>query len=276
MVLLLVFVIVPVAVVSLLSLFRYDLLGGTNTYVGLGNYRAALDNGQLVGALWHTVLYTVITVPVIVVAGLLVALGINSLTRGAGIWRTVYFMPAAATLAGMSVVWSWLFYPTTGVIDTTIGAMTGWRDWLNSTTLALPSVAIVGSWQGIGSSMIMLLAGLSNVNPDLHEAARLDRAGRWQRFWHVTFPALGPALVFAVIVATRDSLRVFDQIQVMTQGGPVRSSTTVSFLMWQRAITFSDIGGGSVISLMLLGLVLVTTFAQLRTFGRRWETAGSR
>ncbi|MER6526098.1 sugar ABC transporter permease [Streptomyces sp. NPDC001508] len=276
MVLLLVFVVVPVAVVSVLSLFRYDLLGGTSTFVGAGNYRAVMDNGQLAQALWHTVLYTLITVPVTVVVGLLVALGINAVTRGSGVWRTVYFMPAAATLAGMSVVWSWLFYPGTGVVDATIGAVTGWRDWLDSTTLALPAVAIVGSWQGIGSSMIMLLAGLNNVNPDLHEAARLDRAGRWHRFWHVTFPALGPALVFAVIVATRDALRVFDQIQVMTQGGPVRSSTTLSFLMWQRAITFSDIGGGSVISLVLLGLVLVTTFAQLRAFGRRWETAGSR
>jgi multiple sugar transport system permease protein len=124
--------------------------------------------------------------------------------------------------------------------------------------------------------MIMFLAGLNNVNPDLLEAARLDQAGAWQRFWHVSFPALGPALAFATVVATRNALSVFDQVQVMTQGGPVGSSTTLSFLMWQQAITFGNLGVGSVISVLLLLLVLAATFVQLRGFGRRWETAGTR
>ena len=274
--LLAVFVIVPVGVVGVLSLYNDNLLAGTTRFVGVENYRNLTRDGALQQALWHTVLYALITVPVIVGIGLLVAVGINAVGRGAALWRTVYFVPAASTLAAMSVVWSWMFYPDTGVVDSTIGRLLGLHDWLNSTTLALPAVAIVGSWQGIGQAMIMFLAGLRNVNPDLLEAARLDRARSWQRFLHVTFPALGPATVFAVVVATRDSLRVFDQIQVMTQGGPVNSSTTLSFLMWQRAMTFNDIGGGSVISFVLLALVLATTIVQLRTFGRRWETAGTR
>ncbi|MGW3951204.1 carbohydrate ABC transporter permease [Streptomyces sp. NPDC004752] len=270
------FVIIPLVVVAVLSLFHYQLLAGTSSFAGLDNYRTVLSNGSLQQALWHTVLYAVITVPVIVVVGLLTALGINSVSRGSSLWRTAFFMPAASTLAAMSVVWTWMFYPSSGVVDSTLGGVLGWTDWLNSTTLALPAMAVVGSWQGIGSAMIMFLAGLSNVSPAVVEAARLDHAGAWSRFWHVTLPALGPSLVFAIVVATRDSLRVFDQIQVMTQGGPVNSSTTLSFLMWQRAVTFSDIGGGSAISLVLLALVLLTTFAQLRTFGRRLEDAGAR
>ncbi|MFE3280560.1 carbohydrate ABC transporter permease [Nocardia sp. NPDC059239] len=276
LVLLAVFVLMPVIVVAALSLFNYDLLAGTTSYVGLGNYRTSLSNGQLQQGIWHTLLYWLLTVPAIVGLGLAIAVAINTLTHGRSLWRTAYFLPAAATLAAMSVVWAWMFYPTSGVIDSTIGRLTGVTDWLDSTTLALPAVAIVGSWQGIGSSMIMCLAGLNNVNPDLLEAARLDRAGAWARLCHVTLPALGPALVFSIIVATRNSLSVFDQIQVMTQGGPVQSSATLSFLMWQRAITFSDIGGGSVISLTLLGLVLAATALQLRSFGRRWESAGRR
>ncbi|MGW3955981.1 carbohydrate ABC transporter permease [Streptomyces sp. NPDC004752] len=270
------FVLVPVVVVALLSLFDYDLLAGTTHYVSLGNYRTALSGGQLQQGIRHTLLYWLLTVPSIVGLGLAISLAINTLTRGRSFWRTAYFLPAASTLAAMSVVWTWAFYPTSGVIDSALGRLTGTTDWLHSTTLALPAVAIVGSWQGIGSSMIMCLAGLNNVNPDLLEAARLDRAGAWARLWHVTLPALGPALVFSIVVATRNSLSVFDQIQVMTQGGPVRSSTTLSFLMWQRAITFGDIGGGSVISLTLLGLVLAATFLQMRSFGARWESAGRR
>ncbi|MGW3949555.1 carbohydrate ABC transporter permease [Streptomyces sp. NPDC004752] len=276
MLLLTLFVLLPVGIVTVLSLFHYDLLAGSHDYVGLGNVQSLVRGGQLLPALWHTVLYWLITAPVIVIAGLLVAVAINSLGKGSGLWRTAYFMPAASTLAAMSVIWSWMFYPSSGVIDSTLGRVIGVSGWLGSTTWALPAVALVGAWQGIGSSMIMFLAGLNNVNPDLVEAARLDHAGAWQRFWHVSFPALGPSLAFAAVVATRNALSVFDQVQVMTAGGPVRASTTLSFLVWQQAITFGNLGGGSVISVLLLLLVLAATFVQLRGFGRRWETAGAR
>ncbi|MER6526120.1 sugar ABC transporter permease [Streptomyces sp. NPDC001508] len=276
MLLLTLFVLLPVGIVTVLSLFHYDLLAQSHGYVGLGNVRTALRGGQLLPALWHTVLYWLITAPIIVCVGLLVAVAVNSLGTGAGLWRTAYFMPAASTLAAMSVIWTWMFYPNSGVIDSTLGRAIGVTGWLGSTSWALPAVAVVGAWHDIGSSMIMFLAGLNNVNPDLMEAARLDRAGAWQRFWHVSFPALGPSLVFAAAVATRNALSVFDQIQVMTAGGPARASTTLSVLMWQQAITFGNLGVGSVISVLLLLLVLAATFAQLRGFGRRWERAGTR
>lgn len=270
------FVLLPVAIVIALSLFHYDLLAGSNDFVGLGNVRAILRQGQLLPAIWHTILYWLITAPVIVVVALLVAVAINSLGNRTALWRTVYFMPAASTLAAMSVIWTWMFYPNSGVIDSTLGRALGITDWLGSTTWALPAVALVGAWQGIGSSMVMFLAGLNNVNPDLIEAARLDHAKPWQRFWHVSFPALGPSLTFATVVATRNALSAFDQIQVMTAGGPVRASTTLSFLMWQQAIAFNNLGTGAVISVVLLLLVLAATYVQLRSFGRRWEMAGAR
>lgn len=270
------FVLLPVALVIVLSLFHYDLLAGSHSFVGLGNIRSVLRSGDLIPALWHTIVYWLITAPAIVVVGLVLAVGVNSLTRGAALWRTAYFLPAASTLAAMSVIWTWMFYPDTGVVDSTLGRVLGVTDWLNSPTWALVAVAIVGAWQGVGSSMIMFLAGMNNVNPDLLEAARLDHAGAWHRFWHVTFPALGPSLVFATVVATRNALSVFDQIQVMTGGGPVRASTTLSFLMWQQGITFNNIGVGATVSAILLMLVLAATFLQVRAFGRRWEAAGTR
>lgn len=269
-------VVVPVVIVVGLAFFRYDPLTGTSEYVGLDNFERVLANGSLRRATVQTLAYTVLTVPVIVGLGLGIAVAIHHVARGAAWWRAVYFLPAASTLAGMSVVWRWMFYPDAGVVDSTVGRLSGAADWLNSSSLAIPAVAVVGSWQGVGSAVIMFLAGLSGVPRDLLEAAALDGARPWSRFWHVTWPALGPATAFALVVTTRDALRVFEQVSVMTDGGPTGHSETLAFLMWRRGIYYNDIGGASVINLVLLAFVLVTIAAQMRFVGRRWEQAGSR
>lgn len=274
--LLIVFVVLPVLAVTVLAFFAWDPLRGDGRFTGLGNFERILAAGQLQAATWHTLLYAALTVPTIMALGLLVALGIHASPRWAPIWRTAYFLPVASTLAASAVVWQWLFYPHSGLMDATLGRFTGATDWLNSTRLALPAIAIVGCWQGIGSSVIMFLAGLAGVPPVTQEAARLDGANSWFRFWHVTWPALGPATVFSLVVGTRDALRVFDQVRVMTGGGPVESSTTLSFLMWQRGILYGDIGGASVVNLVLLALVLLAIAFQFRAVAKRWEMAGSR
>lgn len=274
--LLFVLVVVPVLIVVVLSLFDYDPLLGTAEFVGVDNFTRVFSSAQFRKALTNTAIYMLLTVPVTLVASLLLAVGIHSLQWGSTLWRSVYFLPVASTLAAMSVVWRWLFYPGSGLIDTTVGRVIGIDDWLHSTTWALPAVAVVGSWEGIGFAMVMFLAGLSSVPAHLHEAARLDGAGAWRRFWHVTWPALGPSVVFTLIITTRNALRVFDQVQVMTEGDPVNSSATLSYILWERGITFLDIGGGAVITLALLVLILGVTALQLVTVGLRWERAGTR
>lgn len=275
-VLLAVFVLFPIVLVGVLSLFTYDALTGAMQYVGLDNYRRILSSGELWRASINTLLYTMLVVPTVMVGGLLLALGLHSLRFGAALWRTAFFIPAASTLAAMSVVWRWMFYPESGVIDATLGRVLGLTNWLNSTELSLPAIAMVGSWQGIGTAMIMFLAGLSAVRTDLIDAARIDRANAWNRFWHVTWPALGPATIFALVVTTEHALRVFDAIQIMTKGGPAKSSETLSYLIYVRGVSYFDIGGASVVSITLLVIVLLTTAMQIRTFGQRWEKAGSR
>ncbi|GAA0983174.1 sugar ABC transporter permease [Acrocarpospora macrocephala] len=266
----------PVLVVVTLSLFDYDPLLGAAGFVGMDNFARVLPSDDFRTALVNTAVYMLLTVPVTLTASLLVALGIHSVRFGAALWRSVYFLPVAATLAAMAVAWRWLFYADSGLIDATIGQVLGLRDWLHSTTLALPAVSVVGTWENMGFAIVMFLAGLSAVPPHVMEAARLDGAGPWNRFWHVTWPALGPATVFTLIICTRNALKVFDQVQVMTKGGPINSSTTLSYLLWERGIRFLDIGGGSVITLMLLALILGVTVIQLSAVGRRWERAGTR
>ncbi|MFE3002340.1 carbohydrate ABC transporter permease [Nocardia sp. NPDC059246] len=271
-----VFVLVPVMLVLALGMFDYDPFDQAFRFVGMRNFHRVLPSHELAQATVNTVVYTAITVPVTVGGGLMIALLIHGLSRGAGFWRSAYFLPVAATLTAMSVVWRLLFYPDSGPIDATVGQALGIRNWLDSTTLALPAVAVVGSWAGLGSAVILFLAGLSAVPTHLHEVAALDGAGPWHRFWTVTWPALGPSTVFTLVLTMRDALRVFDQVRVMTDGGPLNSSQTLSVLLWRRGIKFLDIGGSSVVNLVLLGILLATTLLQVRTFGRRWESAGAR
>ncbi len=270
------FVVVPVLLALALAFAGYDPLTGALTPAGLANFRRVLAGPELASATVHTIVYAALTVVPVMVVGLLIALAIHRVDRGSALWRTAYFLPTAATLAGMSVVWRWMFYPGSGIVDSTLGRLLGVQDWLNSTSLALPAVAVVGSWQGIGSTVVMFLAGLSGVPEVLREAATLDGANAWHRFWSVTWPALGPATVFALVTATRDGLRVYDQVAVMTRGGPQTASTTLAYLMWERGVAFSDLGGASVVNIVLLALVLVTVLTQLRVVGRRWEAAGAR
>ncbi|MGW3956167.1 carbohydrate ABC transporter permease [Streptomyces sp. NPDC004752] len=270
-----VFVLAPILLVLALSVFDYDPITQAFQFVGLRNFQRVLPSHELWQATVNTIEYTAITVPVTLGGGLVVALLIHGLSRGAGFWRSVYFLPAAATLTAMSVVWRFLFYPDSGLIDASVGGWLGLRDWLDSTTLALPAAAVVGSWAGLGNAVILFLAGLSAVPAHLHEAALLDGASAWHRFWTVTWPALGPATVFTLVLTVRDALRVFDQVRVMTDGGPLSSSQTLSVLLWQRGIKFLDIGGSSVVNLVLLVILLGTALLQLR-IGRRWETAGAR
>ncbi|WP_190813273.1 carbohydrate ABC transporter permease [Saccharopolyspora pogona] len=270
------FVVLPILVVSVLAMLDFDPLSQETSFVGLDNWHRILNSAELWKATGNTLVYTALTVPVEVVLGLLIALAIRAAGRGAGLWRTVYFAPVAATLAAMSVVWRWIFYPQVGIFDETIGRLVGQDSWLGSTTLALPAVAIVGSWAGVGSCVVMFLAGLSNVSPHLEDAARMDRAGAWSRFWSVIWPAIGPAGTFALVITTRDSLRVYDQVRVMTDGGPEQSTSTLSFAAWQRGVSYLDIGGGSVVNAVLLVLVLITVAVQLRLGGRQWDEDGRR
>lgn len=274
-VLTLAFVILPAVMTVGLMFFDVDILAGETKWVGLRNLDRAISRGEIANSLWVTALYALMTVIPSVILGLLAAIAINALTRGAAFWRAVYFMPVAATLVAMSIVWRWMFLARTGVVDQTIGNWTGLTDWLNSTSLALPAVAIVGNWQQIAFVSIIYLAALSSVPKHLLEAARLDGASAISRFWHVTWPALGPATVFAVVISSIQALRIFDTIATMTDGGPSGSSETLTYLLWKRGIFYFDIGGGAVVTFVLLILALLATYIQKRAT-TRLESAGSR
>ncbi|WP_236795236.1 carbohydrate ABC transporter permease [Amycolatopsis sp. GM8] len=270
------FMIVPLVAVSVLAFFGWDPLTQTDHAVGFANFSRILTSPDFRSAVLRTLEYTVLTVPVTLLLGLVIAVAVNNVRHGAMVWRTVFFLPVASTLAATSVAWRFMFYPHTGIIDQTIGRVLPVQGWLQSTDLAIVAVSIVGIWQALGTTIVIFLAGLSGVPRHLHDAAALDGATAWSRFWHVTWPALGPATVLALVIDTRDSLRVFDQVQVMTEGGPLGSTTTLSYLLWQRGIHYNDLGGGAVIDLVILLVVFAFIGIQLRTAGRRLNDGATR
>ena len=266
----------PIAATVVLSFFRYNAFTREVTWAGLEYWAELLAGGELWPAFLHTVGYAAVVVPVQVGGGLLLALLVNAVRRGGTLWRTLLFAPAACTLAATGVAWRWIFYPDAGVFDQTVGRLAGVTNWLSTPGFALVAVALVGAWFGVGESMILFLAGLTGVSASATDAARVDGANAWHRFAAVTWPALGPAALFATVVATADSLRVFDQVRVMTGGGPAGASTTLSYLQYTIGIESFDIGRGSVVSLLILALVLVAIGVQLRLAGRRVDRAVTR
>lgn len=265
------FVIIPLGVVATLTLFNYDPLSGASHFVGLSNFRRILGSSEYRGAALNTAEYFLLTVPMTLILGLLAALAVHSLHWGGAFWRATYFLPVASTLAAMSVVWRWMFYPDTGLFDATIGRLTGTHGWLTNDHLVVPAISLVGVWEGVGFATVIFLAGLSGVSTRLHEAAQLDGAGAWTRFWHVTWPGIGAATVFNLVIASRNALRVYDEVYVMTQGGPANASNTLAYLIWKRGIQFLDVGGGAVITISLLAIVLLVTAVEFLLIGRRLE-----
>lgn len=270
------FLILPGLAAPVLTVFDSDPLAGTVEFVGFDNYSRVLRSGELLDGIRITLIYALMTVPTTIVLGLLVAFGIHHVGRGATFYRLIYFLPVASTLAAMSVTWRWMFYPRSGVIDRTLGPILGLENWLSSPDLALPAVAVVGVWQGVGFVVIIYLAGLVGVSPVLLEAARIDGANAWQRFVHVTWPSLGPTTLFAVLITTISSLRVFDTVKIMTDGGPLGSTQTLAFLVWRRGINYLEIGPASVINVVMIAMIIVLTAVHMRTYGNRIEEAGSR
>lgn len=273
--LLLITVLLPVLLTPLASFFHVDLVGGTVNFAGLANWIAEADNGELLLGTLNTLEYGLLTVPLSLVLGMCCALAIDRVKIAKSLWRTAFFLPTAATLVAMAVAWRVILAPG-GPFDLTVGRLLGQTDWLDNYQLALPAVAIVGVWQQFGYNAVLFAAGLSTLPKAPLEAATLDGANGWQRFWRVMLPMMGPTAVFAIVTSTMTALRAFDQIQVMTGGGPGSSSRTLPLMMYQRGLSFLDIGGGAVLATAMLAIVLVITIAQVTRLRRLEENGTSR
>ena len=222
---LLVFSAIPLLSAFYLSLTNWDGFGN-QTFLGLDNFVEQLQSPDLHIALWNTLLYTLIAVPGGLILALLVAMGLSNIPFKT-IYRVLYFMPVVTSSVAVSVVWLYLLNNDFGIINTNVKAWTGIElpNWLVDSHWVMPSIAVIGIWQGLGYSMVIFLAGLGNVPASLKEAAQIDGANKFQVFRNVTLPLLSPTTFFLTITALIASFQVFDQAFVMTGGGRVKPAT---------------------------------------------------
>jgi len=238
-------------------------------FVGLRQFQRLFADPGFIQALANNLLFAAVVVPLQTVLALGLAMLLNQPLRGRGVFRTLFFLPVVFPLSLVAVVWVLIFAPgPQGLLNSALQAVSlgYWqpRDFLHDPQLALPAIMLTSIWQGAGFQMVILLAGLQGIPAELYEAARLDGAGGWRRFWHITLPQLRNTLIFVMLVTTILAFRLFEQVQIMTHGGPRHATTTVMYEAVQAAFSRQQVARGAAITVIFFLLVLLVTWLQRR------------
>ena len=268
--LLVLFFLLPVVAGLLLSLTDFDIYAigspGVARFVGLDNYWRLLGDGTFWQALGNTLKFVFVGGPLSIAVSLGAALLLNAkLARMRGFFRTIYFAPVVTTLVSVAIVWRYLYHPKYGLLNFLLGLVgIGPVDWLGDPRWAMPAIILLAVWKNFGYNMLILTAGLGSIAPELYEAAAIDGAGRWRRFVHVTLPGLGPVFLFVSVTTMIGYFQLFAEPYVMTQGGPLKSTTTVVLLMYEEGFRWWRMGMAAAIAFLLFVIMLIGTLLQLR------------
>ena len=263
------FTVGPLAFAAWLSLHRWSLLDAARPFVGLDNYRAVLTDPSWWNAIRNTVLFT-LHVP----AAMALALGLALLThrrmRGAVVLRAVFFLPTITSLVAVAIVWQWMFHSEYGLFNAALGVGgLGPVPWLSSPRTALPALMLMAVWLVVGYQMVLFQAGLAAIPEDLYDAARMDGAGSWRRFVHVTLPGLRPTLFFVLVTSVIGSFQLFGAVYVMTEGGPLHATDVAVFHIYEEAWEYFRFGRAAAMSWILFALIFAVTWLQFRAVERR-------
>ena len=240
-------------------------------FVGVENYAKLLADPLFQKVMLNTFLYLVLGVPLTMALALAAAVGLNRITFLRGLFRVGYYLPVVTSIVAVSVVWKFLLRDEGGLLNAVL-ALVGLNGpaWLDSTSLALPSLVVMSSWRNLGSLMIIFLAGLQTIPTEVNEATEVDGASAWQRFRHVTLPMLRPTLLFGAVITSIGYLQFFEEAFVMTKGGPLDSTRSVTFFTYDQ-FGFGNYGLAAAASYLLFLAVVVFTFVQFRFLGERKE-----
>lgn len=263
-----VFVFTPIVFAAYLSFHRWDVVVPDKPFVGLGNFREMASDPNFWNALKNT-FYYILNVPIGMIISLCVALVMNHRLKGVAFLRALYFLPSVTSFVAIALVWMWIYHPTFGAANALLALVgLGPLQWLNATETAMLSVIIFSIWLGLGYQMVIFLAGLQGIPDHLLDAARIDGATPWQRFWRVTFPLLRPTTFFILVTSLISSFQVFTSIYVMTAGGPVRSTDVIVYHIYQSAWEELRMGYASAMSWVLFVIIVIITWIQFRLLGR--------
>ncbi|MBT2502258.1 carbohydrate ABC transporter permease [Curtobacterium sp. ISL-83] len=262
-----VFVLFPILRSLYYSFFDWTVGASSQTWVGVGNYTKLFADPQFRNALGITLEYTVVSVVLLLVFGFLSALALQGEGLPTRIVRSIFFFPTIVSLVTIGLVWKFLLDPDIGLVGGLTHAL-GLPSvaWLQSTSLALPTVIFVSVWKSVGFAMILFVAGLKGVPQERYEAAELDGAARFKLVWFITLPSIRPTLLFTSLILTIQSFQVFDLVYVMTGGGPVFHTDTLVNLLYRDGFVDYQTGYASAISWVLFAIIMLISLLQLRLF----------
>jgi multiple sugar transport system permease protein len=264
----------PVVAAFALSLTDFDIYALADLhnlrFVGLGNYIGLLHNPLFWQALGNTFYFVGVGVPLSIAVSLGAALLLHSkLGRFRPFFRTAFFAPVVTTVVAVAVIWKYLFHTQYGLVNWALSYLhVDPVDWLGDPHWAMPTIILFAVWKNFGYNMIIFLAGLQAIPEDLYEAARIDGASRWRQFLHVTLPMLGPTLLLVGILTLAGYFQLFAEPYVMTQGGPLQSTVSVLYLMYEEGFKWWNLGNASAVAFLLFVLMSALT-SGLLWFARR-------
>ena len=248
---------------------------GTSTFIGWANYARALADPIFWQAFGNVILYTLGTVPAQMILGLAVALLLDRTLVARGIFRVLYYLPVITSWVVVSFIFEYLFNSQGGPVDWFFGdvlhVIPGSLNWLGSTTLALPTLMILGIWKGIGWNMVVFLAGLQSIPVELYEASQVDGASGWARLRYITLPLLRPVITFVAVMLVIGAFGSFIQMFIMTGGGPEHSTETLLTYGYTNAFSSFDFGYGAAITYIFAAFVFVISLVQIRLLRRKVE-----
>jgi len=265
-----VFFVVPILAAFVISLTDFDIYAVADPknlrFVGLRNYVRVLGAPLFWQALGNTAYFVVVGVPLSIVVSLGAALLLNArLTRWRPLFRTALFAPVVTTLVAVAVIWRYLLHTRYGFFNYALSSIgIDPIDWLGNPRWAMPAIILLAVWKNFGYNMIILLAGLQTIPDELYEAARIDGASMWRQFRHVTIPMLAAILVMVSILTIAGYFQLFAEPYVMTQGGPLQSTVSVLYLMYEEGFKWWNLGSASAVAFLLALLIFGVTAIQLR------------
>ena len=266
----LVFSIYPIVSMIQLSFYEWDLVSPTKLFVGLKNYSSLFNDPAFYQTLSNTFIYMVLTVGLGVMVAVLLAIFLNRQTRVNKIMQSVIFSPYIVSLASVSFLWMWLMNTDFGLINYVLSIFKmGPIDWLGNPKIALFSLVIISVWKTVGYNTIIVLSALQSIPKHLYEAASLDKASRYQVFSKITLPMISPTLFFLTIVNIIASFKVFDTIQIITQGGPQNSTNTLVYSLYEYGFKFYKIGYASSIGVVLLVIISIFTLVYFKLLSKK-------
>jgi len=269
-----IFTVFAVGYAFYLSFHQWNILEPAKPYVGLDNYARLFDDARFGQSIVNTAYYTAASVPLTMGIGLAIALLLNNQIRARGLFRTLFYLPVITPLVIAAIIWKWVYNGEYGLLNyylLRIGLIDEPLLWLSDKNLAMPAVILTSVWKGVGFAMVVYLAGLQAIPEEYYDAAKIDGAGGWRRLKDITVPLLSTTTLFLGVISVLGSFQVFTQIFVMTNGGPLRRTTTIVYHIYETAFRNFDMGYASAMAFALFAMMFVFTLFQMRFMSREVE-----